>query len=278
MGFGVDARGLNGDQKPRRASLENTIGVRFIMDLTVTTMIVAFSALALGGFSKGVLGVGLPMVATPIISTFAPIPEVVAVMYFSVVSTNFYQAIAGGHLAPSIKRFWPMALVMLLAVPIGTFSLIRMSAGTISVLLGLAVTAFALVSIFNPTFRIRQRLERPASLLAGAGGGYFGGMALIGGPPVIMLMVGLHLKKEEFIGAIGLVYMCMLIPAGFSLVGMGVLRAEHIVPGLVSLIPVGAALLAGQWVRGRIDQGRFRKVLLVSMALMGLNLIRKGLF
>jgi len=248
------------------------------MELTVSTMIVALAALALGGFAKGLLGVGLPMVAIPVLSTFAPIPEVVAVMYFSVVSTNLYQAIAGGHLPRSIKRFWPMALVMLLAVPVGTYSLIRMSASTISVLLGLAVTVFALVSIFNPTFRIRQRLERPASLLAGASGGYFGGMALIGGPPVIMLMVALHLKKDEFIGAIGLVYMCMLIPAGFSLIGMGVLRTEHVLPGLMALIPVGTALLAGQWLRGKIDEGRFRKYLLISMALMGINLIRKGLF
>ena len=50
------------------------------------------------------------------------------------------------------------------------------------------------------------------------------------------------------------------------------------IPGLTSLIPVGAALLLGQWVRGRIDEVRFRKVLLVSMVVIGLNLIRRGIF
>lgn len=248
------------------------------MDLSVSTLIAAFAALALGGFSKGLLGVGLPMVATPIISAFAPVPDVVAVMYVPVVATNLYQAVAGGHLVRSIRRFWPMTLVMLLAVPLGTYSLTQLSVATVSVLLGLAIAVFALLSLFNPTLRIGERRERPWSLLAGAVGGYFGGMALIGGPPVIMLMVALHLKKDEFIGAIGLVYLCMLIPAGFSLVGMGVLRTEHIVPALAALIPVGIAVILGQWVRGKIDQNLFRKVLLVTMVLMGLNLIRKGLF
>ncbi|MDX1486223.1 MAG: sulfite exporter TauE/SafE family protein [Alphaproteobacteria bacterium] len=248
------------------------------MELTAATIAIAVIALVIGGFAKGLLGVGLPMVATPILSTFAPIPDVVAIMYFSVIITNLYQAVAGGLFIDTLKRFWPMALVMLVSVPVGTYSLMRLSPGTIAVLLGLAIAVFALASLINPTLRIPPRAERPTSICAGAVGGYFGGMALIGGPPVIMMMVAMHLKKEEFIGAIGMVYMCMLVPAGFSLVGLGVLRTEHIVPGLLALIPVGAALIGGQWLRGRIDQQRFRKVLLIAMVLMGLNLIRRGIF
>ena len=248
------------------------------MDLTLSTILIACAALALGGFSKGVLGVGLPMVATPILSIFAPIPDVVAITYFPIIATNVYQAVAGGHLTVAARRFWPMIVAILIAVPIGTFSLVRLSAGTVAAMLGVAVTAFALISLTNPSLRVAGRWETPLSILAGAVGGYFGGMVLIGGPPVIMLMVALHLKKDEFIGCIGLVYLTMLIPAGISLIALDVLRPEHVLPGLLSLIPVAAALLFGQWVRGKIDQDRFRKVLLFSMILIGLNLIRRGLF
>ncbi len=178
----------------------------------------------------------------------------------------------------AMRRFWPMLAATMVAIPVGSFALVRLDAGTVSILMGCAVAAFAMASLLRPTMRIAPRFERPTSIAAGALGGFTGGMTLIGGPPVIMLLVALRLEKEEFIGIIGLVYLTQLIPAGFSLAGMGVLRAEHIVPGLAALIPVGAALLAGQWVRKRIDQERFRKVLLVSMVLIGLNLIRKALF
>jgi len=248
------------------------------MDLTLWTIVIAIGALAIGGLSKGVLGVGLPMVATPILSIFAPIPDVVAVTYFPILATNLYQALAGGHLTIMAKRFAPMMLVTVMATPVGTFSLVRLSPGTVSILLGLAVAFFAAASLARPTLRVNPRWERPISIAAGAIGGFFGGMVLIGGPAVIMLMVALHLKKEEFIGAMGLVYLSMLVPAGVSLVGFGVLRTEHVIPGLISLIPVVAALALGQWVRGRIDEDRFRKVLLVSMVVIGLNLIRRGIF
>ncbi len=248
------------------------------MDLATSTIIIACAALALGGFSKGLLGVGLPMVATPILSTFAPIPDVVAVMYFSLLTANAYQAISGGHLTITIKRFWPMLLVMIMAVPLGTYSLVRFSATTVAVVLGVAVAIFALASLVKPTLRVPPRLERRLSLGAGAIGGYFGGMVLISGPAVLMLMVALHLKKEEFVGTIGLVYLSMVIPAGVTLTSMGVLRTEHVVPGLLALVPVGAAMLVGRWVRGKVDQERFRKVLLITMVLIGFNLIRRGLF
>jgi len=51
-----------------------------------------------------------------------------------------------------------------------------------------------------------------------------------------------------------------------------------VVPGLVSLVPTFAGLMVGQWVRGRINQDRFRKILLGTMILIGFNLIRRGLF
>ena len=103
------------------------------MDLATSTIIIACAAYALGGFSKGVLGVGLPMVAIPLISTFAPIPDVVAVTFFSVVAANFYQAVSGGHFTIAIKRFWPMLLVLIAAIPLGTFSLVRFNAATVAI-------------------------------------------------------------------------------------------------------------------------------------------------
>ena len=103
------------------------------MDLTLWTIALAVTALALGGLAKGILGVGLPMVATPILSTFAPVQDVVAVMFFSIFATNFYQAVAGGNLLVTVRRFWPMLMIMLVSVPLGTFSLVKLSPGTVSI-------------------------------------------------------------------------------------------------------------------------------------------------
>jgi len=249
-----------------------------VPDLTLMTLAIALGALLFGGFAKGVLGVGLPMVAVPILSTFLPIRDVVAILFFPILATNLWQAISGGYLTATIKRFWPMLLTMTATIWLGTLSLTRLDPAVVTSLLGVFVAIFALASLAKPQFRVPPNWELGVSLCAGAIGGFFGGMALIGGPPVIMLMVALHLKKEEFIGAMGLLYLAMLPPAGFSLISLDVLQMRHVIPGLLTLAPVLVGLALGQWVRGRIDQERFRKILLVSMVLIGLNLIRRGLF
>lgn len=247
-------------------------------DLALSSLAIAILALMLGGFAKGVLGVGLPMVAMPIMSTVMPIRDAVAILYFPILATNLYQLIQGGYMKSAFKRFWPLLVMLCLFVWVGAASLVHLDASVISVMLGIAVAAFALMSLLKPSFRIAPRWERPAGLLAGGAGGFFGGLALIGGPPVIMYYVALHLKKDEFIGSISLVYLLTLIPAGISFVTLGVLQTQHVAPGLATFVPVFAGLAVGQWLRGRIDHETFRKVLLGAMVIIGLNLVRRGLF
>lgn len=247
-------------------------------DLTLAALAFAGFALALGGFAKGVLGVGLPMVALPLMSSVMPIKEAVALLYFPILATNFYQAFAGGHFRMAVARFWPLLTFLCLFVWVGTFALVRLDTTIVSIVLGLGIAVFAVLSLARPSFVIGPRWERPLGLVAGGAGGFFGGLALIGGPPVIMYFVALNLKKEEFISCIALVYLLTLVPAGFSFVSFGVLEGRHVIPGITTIAPVVAGMLVGQWLRARINQERFRKILLLSMVVIGLNLIRRGLF
>lgn len=249
-----------------------------LQNLGMVALLASLFSLALGGFAKGVLGVGLPMVTVPILSLFLPIRDVVAIMYFPILATNIWQAFSGGYLLLALKRFWPLLLVLTILVWVGTFSLTRLDADLVALLLGLAVAIFAALSLLRPNLRIAPRWEKPLGVLAGAAAGFFGGLALIGGPPVIMYFVALHLRKEEFIGCIGLVYLLTLIPAGVAYVTLGVLQTHHILPGLATLIPTCAALALGQWLRGWLNQELFRKILLGSMVVIGLNLVQRGLF
>jgi hypothetical protein len=93
-----------------------------------------------------------------------------------------------------------------------------------------------------------------------------------------MFLVALRTPKDEFIGTIALVYLLGIIPTGIIYAAEGVLRAEHIVPTLLACVPVFVGMLAGQWIRGRINEETFRKVLLIALVLIGLNMVRQGLF
>lgn len=237
----------------------------------------AFAAvLLLGGLAKGMLGVGLPMITVPLLSTFILVPDAVALMYVPVLVTNVWQAFQGGYFRTALGRFWPMLIFIVGGTWLGARMLVTIDPVVLAAILGIIVIAFSLISLIQPHFRVPERHELWLSLAIGLIAGFFGGLSLFIGPAIIMFLVALHLKKEEFIGAVGLVYTVTLIPIGALYVGYGVLREEHAPLALLATLPVFLGMLLGQWVRGRIDQERFRKTLLVMLIAIGLNLIRKA--
>ncbi len=240
------------------------------------TLMVSAAALLAGGLAKGMLGVGLPMIAVPLLSTFILVPDAVALVYLPVLVTNIWQAFQGGYFRIALGRFWPMLIFIVAGTWLGARMLVTIDPVVLAAILGTIVIAFSLTSLTQPHFRVPERHELWISLVVGLIAGFLGGLSLFIGPAIIMFLVALHLKKEEFIGSVGLVYTATLIPIGALYVGYGVLREEHTLLALLATVPVLLGMLLGQWVRGRIDQERFRKTLLVMLVVIGLNLIRKA--
>ena len=250
------------------------------MTLDASPLLLAAAALALlvGGLSKGVLGVGLPMIALPLLYTSVPIREAVAVMYGPVLVMNLWQTFQGGYFLVALRKFWPMMISVVLGTWLGAKTLVSIDSNVLQIVVGATVAVFSLINLLQPKLTVPERHALWLSVLVGITGGFFGGLTLFIGPAVIMFMVALRIPKEEFIGTIGLVYLLGVIPTGISYIVEGVIRSEHIVPTLVACVPVFVGMLIGQWVRHRINEDTFRKVLLIAMVIIGLNMVRQGLF
>jgi uncharacterized membrane protein YfcA len=249
-----------------------------IADASTFVLIAAIAALFAGGLAKGVLGVGLPMIALPLLYTSVPIREAVALMYGPVLVMNLWQTFQGGYFLIALKKFWPMMVAVAAGTWLGTKALVGIDSQTLQIVVGITVAGFSLVNLLQPKLTVPAKHALWLSIVVGLTGGFFGGLTLFVGPAVIMFMVALRVPKEEFIGTIALVYLLGIIPTGISYVAEGVLRAEHIVPTVIACVPVFFGMLFGQWIRIRINEDTFRKVLLVAMVLIGLNMVRSALF
>lgn len=247
-------------------------------DASPWIVLAATAALFAGGLAKGVLGVGLPMIALPLLYTSLPIREAVAIMYGPVLLMNLWQAFQGGWFLTALKKFWPMMAAVIAGTWLGAKALVGIDAKTLQILVGATVAAFSLVNLLQPKLAVPAKHALWLSIVVGVTGGFFGGLTLFIGPAVIMFMVALRIPKEEFIGTIGLVYLLGIVPTGVTYVAEGVLRAEHVVPTLIACVPVFIGMLAGQWIRGRVNEDTFRKTLLIALVLIGLNMVRQGVF
>ena len=93
-----------------------------------------------------------------------------------------------------------------------------------------------------------------------------------------MYLVALKLEKDDFVTTIGLLFIVASATLYATLASVGVLTFENGLASLVAAFPVMAGVFLGARLRSRIHQKAFERVLMVVLVLIGLNLIRRGLF
>src|SRR5947209_3347257 len=122
-----------------------------------TQLICAAAALA-GGIVKGVLGMGLPMVAVPLLSMAMPVPQAIALLSVPTVSSNFWQTFEGGRFCAALQRFWTLLAALCVGIAFGTRLLVSGDPRTTQAVLGSVVIASALVGQFPPRLMVSRRL------------------------------------------------------------------------------------------------------------------------
>lgn len=240
------------------------------------TLLLIALAMALGGLVKGAIGLGLPIASVAVMSQFLEARLVLALVTAPIVLTNLWQAVQAGHPLEPVKRFWPMILCLILMIWLSAKLVVRLSPEALYGLIGLAVVIFTATSFVRPTRSLPRTAERWAGPLAGSLGGFLGGISTMWGPPMIMYFLMIDLPKEAFIRAIGLVWFVASLPLVLAYLENGILTPERTWMSVLACGPAFLGLLLGQWIRGFIDQETFRKVLLVALFVIGLNLIRRA--
>ncbi len=244
--------------------------------LGLETLSLVFVVLALGGAIKGVTGIGLPLVAVSGIASVTDVPTAVALITIPIVAANLWQALHTGRPGVELRRFWPVVLPLTLGLWWSTGMVAASGGRTLNLVLGATVVVFSVVYTVSPRLRVPRRAEQWSGGLVGAVAGVIGGFSTVIGPPISMYLLALDLKKDEFVQAVGLLFFSGSVPLMVFYWLHGVLRPDNVGWSALACLPVLLGLAVGQWVRGRVDQETFRKVLLAVLFLVGLNLLRRA--
>lgn len=245
----------------------------------IDLLLVGWCALALflGGTVKGTLGVGIPLVAVPLLALAMPVPQAVVLLPIPILLANVWQAFAGGHFTNALRRFWPLILGVVVGTVIGAHVLVSVDPRTLYALVGVIVVVFSLSGYFQPALRLPRRAERWLGVAVGLTSGVLGGLSTMHGPPLIMFLVALRLPKDEFVGTIAVLYLSGIVPLTLALGALDVMGRHELLLSALAGAPVFLGVLAGQLVRDRLDQNTFRKGLLVMLLFTGAALIRRAI-
>ncbi|MEL6886341.1 MAG: sulfite exporter TauE/SafE family protein [Pseudomonadota bacterium] len=231
----------------------------------------------LGGLVKGVVGFAMPTVVISGLSSIISPELALAGLILPTLVTNVTQALRQG-----IGPAWRSALRFRVYLVVGAVALL-ISAQLVPVLptpvlfgvIGGAVTLFVVmqIAVLRLTLR-RQRVDVEAGV--GAVAGALGGVSGMWGPPTVLYLTALDTEKAEQMRVQGVIYGLGSVALVAAHMSSGVLRAETLPLSLVLIAPA----LLGQWLGGkvldRIDQTRFKRITLVFLLVVGLNLIRRA--
>lgn len=249
-----------------------------MFEFSLPVVLIAAFGLAMGGVSKGFVGLGLPLVAVPVLTLVVDVPMAIALVIGPILVSNVWQTSQGGQWRPALARFWPLVAMQPFGTVAGVAVLAWADPRLVAGLLGAMVVTFSVLIQVQPEWRVSPGAERLAKPLVGVISGVLGGLSSFLGSPVAMLLFALRLEKDAFIGAVGLTFGAGTLSLLVVMSAFGLLQAEHYALSALAVLPVLAGMWVGRKLQNRISETRFRMVLMTVLIVIGLNLLRRAVF
>ncbi len=95
---------------------------------------------------------------------------------------------------------------------------------------------------------------------------------------MVIYLLARRVDSETFIGTTGILILAGSIPLFFGYWQVGLLTAPLAGISALMIVPALLGFGLGEWMRRRLNPPQFKRLVLVVFLLMGLNLLRKGLF
>jgi uncharacterized protein len=239
-------------------------------DTYVLTLAAAIFLFA-GGI-KGVIGMGLPLVAMGLLSLLTTPAEAAALLVVPSLVTNCWQLAAGPSFAKTLRRLWSMMIGIALGTWAGGGLLASDTGGRAELGLGAVLGIYAVLALAKIRIRVPEGAERWWSPLIGAATGLVTAATGVFSVPSVPYLEALALERDDLIQALGLSFTVSSLVLGIGLARDGVFDASLARASLLALIPTLAGMCVGQWVRLRISAAKFRLWFLLGLLALGLDL------
>lgn len=249
-----------------------------MIEPTLPVIAAIIATFFLAGVVKGVTGMGLPTVAMGVLgSLLSPLTAAALLLVPSFV-TNVWQLLAGPRFGMLLRRLWPMMLTIVVGTVVGSMLLAGGRTEQSMIGLGIALVLYAAYTLFAKPLRVPPRWEwwlSPAiGLLTGVVTGATGVFVI----PAVPYLQSLDLERDDLVQALGLSFTVSTIALAIGLVWHGAAPVGNLLASTLAVLPALLGMAAGQVIRTRISPPLFRRLFLIFLLLLGLEMALHGLF
>lgn len=232
-------------------------------------------ALFVGGLVKGALGVGLPLVSTPLLGLGLSSYQSISLLAAPVALSNLYQAIDGGRIAETLKRFGGLIIAQFIVTVLTVKLTLALSAAQLNDLLAIALLMAVAMMIWQPTLAISPEREAKVGIVVGLLAGVLGGVSSLTGPVTLTYLLALRLDRETFVSSISTIYFIAALPLYGALMWYERMTGVDLMLSIIGLVPMALGLSIGKRVRHRLNEVLFRRLLLAFLTIIALVLLFK---
>jgi uncharacterized membrane protein YfcA len=243
-------------------------------DVTTPTFLALVAAVfALGGFVKGVVGLGLPTIAMGLLSVLMLPAQAAALLVVPSLVTNLWQ-IGGPGLVALLRRLAGLLLGVCAGVALGAGWIAGGGAGArgaafASLGLGIALIVYATLGLLHWRAHVRPAHEPWLGPLVGVATGLVTAATGVFVIPAVPYLQALGLEKDALVRALGVSFLVSTIALGVSLGHGGALPAASLLASALAVLPALLGMGAGQWLRGRVRPETFKTVFFIGLLLLG---------
>ena len=243
----------------------------------LTTVIVIASTFLLAGTVKGVIGLGLPTLSLGLLTATLDLTTAMALLIIPSFITNLWQAIAGGNTRELLRRLWPFLLMATITVWPGAMALTRLDLALLSILLGGLLVSYALLSMVGFHLSITSRREPWAGPAFGTVNGILTGMTGSFAVPGVMYLQSIGLPRDMLVQAMGILFTASTVALAFALHTNKLLTPELGLVSAMAVVPAAVGMVAGQRIRRKLPDARFRQIFFIGIFVLGVYIILKTL-
>jgi hypothetical protein len=235
-------------------------------------------SLIVAGILKGIIGVGMPVVALPLLSLFIDIKPAAMLLSVPLILSNLPQALEGGKTDRCLMQLMPVLLGMIPGLFLGVSILLALDADVARIIAGLVLIGIGGVTLLAPKLRIQSRLVLPAGIVFGFSSGILGGIAAMAGPLVFIFLLAKGLRGQAFTKEASLYLVVSSALLAILLTASREFNWLDVSVSTAAMLPVALGMFAGQHMRDKIAPETFRKLVLTAVIAAGADLLRHGLF
>lgn len=232
-------------------------------------------ALAAGAIVKGATGMGLPLVALPVLTAAFGLQHAVGLMVIPLIVTNAWQVWRFRREAGSDRlAFMPWFLAGgVVGIGVGTWALTTLPERVLVLALGAMLLGYIGLRLVTPQWSLGLKLARRLGPLAGLGGGTLQGATGISAPIGVTFIHAMKLDRDAHVFTVSAMFLTFAVVQLPALWAAGVMRPEWMLQGVLALVPILAFMPLGHWISGKLSRTAFDRMILVFLGLIGLKMV-----